>query len=351
VTQASAADTAPELLVVIDTEEEFDWSRPFSRDNVSTGSIPAQAKAQAIFDRLGIVPTYAIDYPVAADPVSAAFFRGLREAGKAEIGAHLHPWVNPPHREEVNRFNSYHCNLPPALERAKLEVLTDAITQAVGAQPTIFKAGRYGFGPSTARTLQALGYQVDCSLLPYSDLRADGGPDFRRAPDQPYWLGEPGGLLEVPVTTGFFGAFPGLGPSLAGLFESRWAARLRLPGILSRSGLVTRSRLTPEGVSVGEQCRLVESLVRRGRRTLSMVYHSPSLEPGHTPYVRSAADLARFLDTLEQVLLHFRDAVGGRFTSMSALHARMAAERLQRPAVADRRFAAATGLRPGALRA
>lgn len=349
-TRAGAPDTAPELLVVIDTEEEFDWSRPFSRANVATRSIPAQAKAQTIFDRLGVVPTYAITYPVAADSVAAAFFRTLREEGRAEIGAHLHPWVNPPHREEVSRRNSYHCNLPPALERAKLETLTDAVAQAVGERPTIFKAGRYGFGASTARTLQALGYKVDCSLLPYHDLRGDGGPDFRRAPDQPYWLGAPGGLLEVPVTTGFFGLAPSLGRAMPWVYDRAWPARLRLPGLLSRTGLVTRSRLTPEGVSAHEQCRLAASLVRQGTRVLSLVYHSPSLEPGHTPYVRSDDDLARFLEAIERVLLYVRDELGARIISMSQLHARMAAERVQPAATADPRFAAATGLRPGALR-
>ena len=338
-----------ELLVVIDTEEEFDWSRPFSRANVSTRSIPAQAKAQTIFDRLGIVPTYVIDYPVATDPAAAAFFRELREEGRAEIGAHLHPWVNPPHREEVNLQNSYHCNLPPALERAKIEALTEAVEQGVGARPTVFKAGRYGFGANAARTLRALGYKVDCSLLPYSDLRGDGGPDFRRAPDQPFWLDAPGGLLEVPVTAGFFGAAPALGRALPAIFDHKLAASMRLPGLLSRTGIVTRSRLTPEGVSADEQCRLAKSLVRQGKKVLSLVYHSPSLEPGHTPYVRSAHDLARFLETLERVLLFCRDELGCAFTGMSELHARISAERVKQPAPADRRFAASTGLRPGAL--
>ena len=42
---------APELLIVVDTEEEFDWSQPFARDSTSTRSIPAQAKAHAEMER------------------------------------------------------------------------------------------------------------------------------------------------------------------------------------------------------------------------------------------------------------------------------------------------------------
>ena len=317
----------PELLVVVDTEEEFDWSAPFSRESTATRTIPSQARAHEIYDRFGIVPTYVVDYPVATDPEAVAFLRGLRDAGKAEIGAHLHPWVTPPHVEEVTARNSYHCNLPPELERAKLEALTDAIQTAFGERPTIFKAGRYGFGPSTKQALIALGYKIDCSFVPHTDLSADGGPDYRGVPDVPHWLDEASGLLEVPLTVGFLGAAAGLGPRLP-LFDHAGAERLRLPGVLARTGLIARSRLTPEGTPAAEQCRLLEAMVARGHRTLSLTYHSPSLEPGHTPYVRDEADLVRFLADIETVLAFFRDRLGGRFTTLSRVHADHEAARL-----------------------
>ena len=37
-------------------------------------------------------------------------------------------------------------------------------------------------------------------------------------------------------------------------------------------------------------------------RAISFSFHSPSLEPGHTPYVRDAADLARFWTWWDGVL-------------------------------------------------
>ena len=40
-------------------------------------------------------------------------------------GAHLHPWVNPPHVEEVNARNSYVGFLPEAVERDKLAAWAD----------------------------------------------------------------------------------------------------------------------------------------------------------------------------------------------------------------------------------
>jgi hypothetical protein len=313
----------PELLVVVDTEEEFDWGQPFSRDAVATRSIPAQDGAHRIYDRFGLVPTYVVDYPVATDPAAVAYLRRLMEEGRAEIGAHLHPWVTPPHREQVSTRNSYHCNLPAELERAKLEALTDAIERGFGKRPVIFKAGRYGFGPSTKEALIALGYQVDCSLLPHNDLRGDGGPNFLDAPDEPHWLDREAGLFEVPLTAGYLGRLPRLGGMMPWLFDNRTATRAHLPGLLSRSNLVTRSRLTPEGVSAREQCRLIDAMVRQGKRTFSLCYHSPSLAPGNTPYVRSDADLQDFLARIETVLTWFRDELGGRFTTLTAVRQRM----------------------------
>jgi hypothetical protein len=308
----------PELLIVVDTEEEFDWTAPFSRDSRATASIPAQARAHEIYDRFGVVPTYVVDYPVATDRAAVAFLAALRDAGKAEIGAHLHPWVTPPYQEEITTRNSYHCNLPPALERAKIEALTGAIEKNFGERPTAFKAGRYGYGANTGRILADLGYRVDCSLVPHSDFSGDGGPDFRGRPDRPHWLAE--GLLEVPLTVGFLGAMPGLGERVDWLFDSPGAGRLRLPGALARSGLVARSRLSPEGTPAQEQCRLIEAMAARGHRTFCLTYHSPSLAPGHTPYVRDEADLAAFLASIAQVLTFFRDRLGGRFTTLSGVY-------------------------------
>ena len=308
----------PELAIVVDTEEEFDWNAPFSRSATATRSIPAQVRAHEIYDRLGVVPTYVVDYPVATDPEAVAFLRWLRDAGRAEIGAHLHPWVTPPQVEEVNRRHSYPGNLPAELERAKIAWLTASIEAGFGERPIVFKAGRHGFGPNTARLLVEFGYRIDCSQLPYTDLSHDEGPDFRGIPAEPWWLDE--GLLEVPVTIGFFGAAAAAGPRLGRLFDSPAAARMRLPGLLARSGLVARSRLTPEGVSAEEQCRLIEALAGRGQQIFTLVYHSPSLEPGHTPYVRDEAELADFLKSLERVLTFFRDRIGGKFTTVSQIY-------------------------------
>lgn len=316
------SNTASQLLVVVDTEEEFDWRGPFSRESTDTRSIPSQDPAHEIFDRFGIVPTYVVDYPVATDPDAIAYLRGLKVAGKARIGAHLHPWVTPPHEEDITARNSYQCNLPPALEARKIDVLTRTIERNFGERPTVFKAGRYGFGRNTRQALVDLGYKVDCSVVPFVSLAADGGPSFYRMSPRPYWLDVRRKLLEVPNTSGYFGRAAWLGRHIQPLFDNPIAAGLHLPGILARTNIVARSRLSPEGVTADEQCRLLESLHARGQRLFSLTYHSPSLAPGNTPYVRNEADLAEFLRRIETVLTFFRDRLGGSFTTLDDVYLR-----------------------------
>src|SRR5471032_2904284 len=95
----------PKVICVIDAEEEFDWNAPFSASNNSVTTIAAQSAAQAIYRRFNLVPTYAVDYPVASQESGYRPLRQLVEAGHCEIGAQLHPWVTPPFDEIVGEKN------------------------------------------------------------------------------------------------------------------------------------------------------------------------------------------------------------------------------------------------------
>lgn len=311
-----ALPTGPPLLqVVIDTEEEFAWDAPFDRSSVSVSAITAQRPAQEIFARFGLVPTYVIDYPIATTAISIAALREFYDARRCLIGAHLHPWVNPPHDEPVSARNSYAGNLEPGLERRKIEVLTAAIDAAFGSRPVIYKAGRYGVGPATAQILRDLGYLIDLSVVPHTDFGGDHGPDFHGCPDRPYWFGPDNRILEIPLSRGFSGAAAPFGRHVYEPLTTGAARVLRGGAILSRAGLLERATLSPEGADTAAHKRLVRALLRQGHRVFTLTYHSPSLAPGHTPYVRTAADLRDFLHTIEATLSFFMTELGARPTT------------------------------------
>jgi hypothetical protein len=306
------ADNPPMVVVVVDTEAEFDWAQQPPRRARGVSSVKCQAQTQPIFERYGVRPTFVLDYPVSSTPDGYEFIRDLHRSGLCEIGAHLQPWDNPPFVEPTTDRNSYPGNLPAALEREKLAHLTGVIAENIGVQPRIYKAGRYGVGHATAGILAELGYEIDVSVVPGTDLTEKLGPDFSRCGARPYWFGAEPALLEIPLSIGYAGLLAPTGPVAHLLTMNERLKAFHVPGVLARLGLVERIALTPEGISFAEQRRLTRALLRNGHRVFSFTYHSPSLAPGNTPYVRSEADLRAFLLRIEQYLDFFMGELGGR---------------------------------------
>ncbi|MBF0212904.1 MAG: polysaccharide deacetylase family protein [Magnetococcales bacterium] len=310
------ADLPPLLMVVVDTEEAFDWQAPFRRDAISVEAMAQIGLGQAICDAFGVKPVYVIDHPVATQAAGADPLRPIVASGRALLGAHLHPWNTPPFEEELNARNSYPGNLPAPLEAAKLANLTDAIEQNFDLRPQIYKAGRYGLGPNTPAILDRLGYRIDLSPSPPFDFSPDGGPDFSGDDARPFWSTPDRGVLTLPTTGGYYGLLATRQAHRIYRFSHRPPLRkLRLPGILARSGLLNRVRLSPEGATLPEMQHLTRFLLRQGLRLFTLSYHSPSLLPGCTPYVRHRDDLAAFLARLHNYLAFFSQQLGGRFTT------------------------------------
>lgn len=320
-TLALPSGRKPVLLVVVDTEENFDWSAAYSSSSTAVHGMRRIERLQSTFDKFGIKPIYMIDYAVASQPEGYGPLADIAATARCEIGAHLHPWVNPPITEEVCARNSYPFNLTPGLEAEKLRVLTAAIEANLGVRPISYKAGRYGIGAATPGTLIDQGYMVDLSVVPTRDYSVDGGPDFRgfRAA-KPFWIDKKRRLLELPFTTAFIGALSSQGGSLFGIISGKIGRFLHLPGIFARLGLVNQVNLTPEGVTIKEAKALTRHLLANGDRVFTLAFHSTSLTPGSTPYVGNEAQLAKFYDWLQEYFAFFTHEVGGTFMTPRAFY-------------------------------
>lgn len=306
---------SPRFILTVDTEEEFDWGQPFARSGFGTDHLRAIPRFQDLCDGYGVKPCYLVDLPVVEDAYGADMLSGYAQEGRAEIGVQLHPWVNPPFEEELNAFNSYACNLPPALERAKLTWLHKAIVERMGVKPDAYRAGRYGAGPSTSAILKDLGIAIDTSVRSRFDYSAQNGPDYSHHPVHPYWI-EEGRLLELPLTTVYAGAMRAVGNVIYGDWFGSSAAR----SALARSNLVERIALTPEGIPLAKALEGVDLALKEGVPVLNLSLHSPSLASGHTPYVRDEAQLSELYAWLSGVIQHLRQS-GVRPTTMAEIKA------------------------------
>lgn len=275
------------FIVFVDVEEQFDWSAPLDRRHRAVTAMRAFPSAHGRFAERGVGLACMVDHPVASDPAAVEILRAVVADGRSSIGAQLHPWVNPPYAAP-RPGDSYAGNLPIALEAAKLDALTDLLHVAFGRRPLAYRAGRYGIGPATTTLLAERGYRVDTSIRARYDYRSDGGPDFSRIGSAAY---RSGNMIAVPLTTVFTGRLRPAGPMLYPLLGRMSLGR----GLCARTGLLQRVALTPEDMPIEDALEAVRIAMGEGQqRLLSLSFHSPSLEPGHTPYVRSAADLARF---------------------------------------------------------
>jgi hypothetical protein len=127
----------------------------------------------------------------------------------------------------------------------------------------------------------------------------------------PCWIDPERSLLELPVSAAIVGLAADLPSTVSSRLFGARSEKVGLTSVLARLGLLERIKLTPEGITIDEAKRLVRSMAGIGHKVFVLTYHSPSLEPGHTPYVRSKEDLARFLAWLSEFYDYFTTDIGG----------------------------------------
>jgi len=291
------------LIVSIDTEED-NWIA--ARTGITTRNIQALPALERRFERMDVRATYFTTYQVALDPSSAAVMREIGGSGRAEIGGHLHPWNTPP---LLPRMETMLLNIEPELQAKKIEVVTSQLEQSVGVRPRSFRAGRFGFGASTARALIGAGYQIDSSVTPFmSWVDYDRGPSHVGAPlgvyhisgNQDVRVPDDGPLVEVPLSSGYNGWHPRVWPTIHGALNHPISRFLHLGGIAARTQLARLVILSPEIHDHRDLVGLARALVRGGLPFLHVFWHSPSLTPGLSPFCATQGDVDRLFARLER---------------------------------------------------
>ncbi|MBN2070324.1 MAG: polysaccharide deacetylase family protein [Candidatus Krumholzibacteriota bacterium] len=299
---------ATRIFITIDTEEDS-WDRRSRTDN-AVSNISYIPKIQDLFDEFGAVPTYLLDYPVVVDPAASEIILKIHEEGRCEIGTHCHPWNTPPFEEEMTDHNSMLCNLPYSLICKKLEILHKAIIDRFDTAPICFRAGRWGFGPDVARSIMELGYHVDSSVLPLWDWTDYCGPDFSGAPSSIYHFSpenileeKPGnGLVEVPVTMSFMQKPFARYASLRRRLMRQGLSRFHLLGVLDKLKILNLRMLSPEVSTSFDMIRTARNYLEDGNSFLNMTFHSTSLMPGKSEFVRDENDLRDFIAKIRAFL-------------------------------------------------
>ncbi|WP_414828056.1 hypothetical protein [Alteromonas sp. H39] len=298
----------PLLFVVsIDTEEEWDWRRGFPDSNFDLTNIQKLPLLQKTFSELGIRPTYFVDYAVADDNRAAQTILPYVLTHECEIGAHLHPWCNPPYFGKTTEKESHVVNLPKAQTEAKLLRLTEKLKQQFGVQPRSFRTGRWGIDSTVLSLLIDYGYDVDSSVYPFWSteyFNCAGGPLVPYWPDSndPVAPGNQHDIYEVPVTVGFNNKYFQKSYAIHSVLERPPFNALRLVGIAWRTQLLRKLYLCPELSTAEDMVTLCHRALDNDYPVLHMYMHSSSLIDNDNSLVNQRNAFANVTQSIRAVV-------------------------------------------------
>jgi hypothetical protein len=269
------------FILSVDTEEEWNWAGPFPNENFSVENVNEIPAFQNFCQELGIKPTYFVDYAVANNPIASSTLKQLNK-NHCEIGAHLHPWANPPFYNETSEESSHVVNLPIEHVKEKLQMLKQEIFNKIGLQPKSFRTGRWGINGEILQLLQDEGISVDSSIYP---LFCNDYFSCENAPTFPYWPsyddtntnGAQNKILEIPVTVGFNRSNYRLWQKLHKAFEKPPFTWMRVNGTLWQTNILRKLYLSPELCTAKDMITLAETSIKKEQTVLHMYLHSSSL--------------------------------------------------------------------------
>ena len=312
----------PEVIFVltVDTEEEWDWSTPFPQVQPEVNNAQAIPAFQKFCDNLGIKPTYFIDYAMAQNEASAAVLQQVAREHDCELGAHLHPWCNPPLIEANGDFESHVVNLPIGLVEQKLDTLLDKLRETFDTPIESFRTGRWGINAQVLNLLVAKGIKVDSSVYPYyrnEYFSCEG------APTVPYWpslsnpleSGEQKMIAELPVSAGFNSRHFDLCNGAYRVINHKRLQFLRLTGIAWQTGLLRKIYLSPELTHAEDMNSLIDALLQRKTKMVHMNLHSSSLLDLN--YSNNPFNSQQIYRNMQQTLAHLQSKANVTFCTIS----------------------------------
>ncbi|GAW95522.1 MULTISPECIES: polysaccharide deacetylase family protein [Colwellia] len=315
----------PSVLFVlsVDTEEEWDWKTEFPQHNVQVENIQAIEGFQRECNSIGIRPTYFVDYPVVNNSQSVEVLKFIDQAGQCEIGAHLHPWCNPPMTAENDEFASHVVNLPIDLVEQKLVNLLGKLRTSFEKDICSFRTGRWGINSAVMGLLIKHGITIDSSIYPFyrnNYFNCDG------APVEPYWpdLSNPlkaqlqnqqSSIFEIPVSAGFNHAHFTLCDKVNNLSNTRLLSFLRMPGIMWQLKLLRKIYLSPELSSATDMQTLIKVLLKRKAPIIHMNLHSSSLIS--LPYNNHPFTREQMLENMKQTVSYLQEHANVTFCTLS----------------------------------
>jgi hypothetical protein len=297
------------FLLSVDTEEEWEWDGPFPESDFSVENLHMLPSFQAFCEEKNLRPCYFVDYAAAIGMQQQTAFLERAYKGKCELGAHLHPWANPPFFGKATEESSHVLNLPLSQVEEKLDVLLDVFSSKLAYAPKAFRTGRWGISEDILYLLYLRGFDIDSSVYPF--YRNDYF-DCHGSPLTPYWpdtnnvlaTGSQRNILEVPVTVGFNRTPFKSAAKIHDVAQKPIFNSLKSTAILWHSKMLRKIYFSPEVASSEDMITLADSAIRNGQLCLHMYFHSSNLIKNSTGFLQSDRPFELICERISAVLEH-----------------------------------------------
>jgi hypothetical protein len=307
-------NSKPELVFIltVDTEEEWDWDGPLPDKNCSVENLIQIPAFQYFCQKREIRPTYFVDYAAAEGAIKNKTFENALQQNACELGAHLHPWVNPPYFDKPNETNSHVINLPLEQVEAKLDALVSLFVTEFDYQPTSFRTGRWGVSESIMHQLWLRGFTVDSSVYPFY---ANEFFSCHGSPIGPYWpdanhvlrAGHQRNIMEIQASVGFNRKNFSLANAILNVAESTPLKHFKAVSMLWHSTLLRKIYMSPEVSVPKDMIDLARQLHANGSPYINMFFHSSNLIANGTgsfnvddPFNVICSRISEVIDTLSK---------------------------------------------------
>ena len=285
------------LHITIDFEEMFDWS-DHTHNTVSVRNINEIETFHNICLNNGIQLTYLVTHKVLQSKSAIDFLKNIY-SGHYEIGIHLHSWNSPPIKE-IDKHNTFQCNLPSHVEHLKISNLIQLFEEKLNFKPLIHRAGRYGGTEQTLKILKAQGIKIDLSPSAGYNFTYLNGPNFKTLKNKPFWSDNDKKTLCLPLPSLRFIRGP---DKLNIIMHKTLTNHPRLQNLLYRIIPSTPIRLTPESHTIERMKILGTAIDKQGVNDVILSIHSTSLYLGGNTYSSSLKDVKNNINNLIEYFL------------------------------------------------
>lgn len=292
------------FIITVDTEGDNLWNYKKGQQ-VKTENSLFIPRFQNLCEKYGFKPVWLTNYEMVSDQRYVDYIKPIMEAGKCEVGIHVHAWNNPPLYDlnAIYSGNPFLIEYPDEVMREKFKTTYNLIKEKFGIEVKSHRAGRWVMDDRYFDLLREFRIEADCSHTPgvsWTHVAGETimGSDYTTVKNSPNYIN---GVLEIPMTI------------RTSRITKKGSIKHKLRVLLQGDNVWLR----PATTSVEDMlalCKRVDS--EQYIDYLEFMIHSSELMPNGSPYFKDEKDIENLYLSIERVFTYAK-SIGYKGVTMN----------------------------------